>query len=382
MRFSFFSLHTAASILAGIPLAGIPLAVSGAAGQRLEHTLDVGGVAIRYADTLNGAGATLTPHLLADWGRGVADLDGTYSQFGSDWSLQGQAGASLFGRVNRFLGELAGFVGGSTHRDGSRTGEVLLNGRLHAQPGFGDLFLGVGAGRTSFGGESRPLFLGEAGFTRPIPLGNTTLTLTPVVMADSIRYADSQLQASWQRARVDVEALVGARVGDQLTALGGTARVWGNLNVTAWLTQQTAFVASAGSYPIDPTQGFPGGRFIAAAIRIAYPRRVVAQPDREEPIESPSVAAIRFVAGQNGRTISFRVLAPLARSVELAGDFTGWEPLRMVPSGDGWWMAMRKLSAGKYQMNLRLDGGQWVAPPGLLIMQDEFGGSVGLLIVQ
>jgi hypothetical protein len=33
-------------------------------------------------------------------------------------------------------------------------------------------------------------------------------------------------------------------------------------------------------------------------------------------------------------------------------------------------------------MNLRLNGGQWLVPPGLLSMLDEFGGRVGLLVVE
>jgi len=32
-------------------------------------------------------------------------------------------------------------------------------------------------------------------------------------------------------------------------------------------------------------------------------------------------------------------------------------------------------------MNVRLDGGKWLVPPGLLSMLDEFGGTVGLLVV-
>jgi len=40
------------------------------------------------------------------------------------------------------------------------------------------------------------------------------------------------------------------------------------------------------------------------------------------------------------------------------------------------------IAPGKYEMNLRFDGGTWMVPPGLLGMKDEFGGSVGLLIVE
>jgi len=42
----------------------------------------------------------------------------------------------------------------------------------------------------------------------------------------------------------------------------------------------------------------------------------------------------------------------------------------------------RVLRPGKYQINLRMNGGKWIAPPGLLSMLDEFGGSVGLLVVE
>jgi hypothetical protein len=68
--------------------------------------------------------------------------------------------------------------------------------------------------------------------------------------------------------------------------------------------------------------------------------------------------------------------------VELAGDFTGWDPLPMAPAGNGWWVVSRAMNPGKYQINLRMNGGKWVVPPGLLSMLDEFGGSVGLMVVE
>jgi hypothetical protein len=40
------------------------------------------------------------------------------------------------------------------------------------------------------------------------------------------------------------------------------------------------------------------------------------------------------------------------------------------------------INSGKYEMNIRINGGPWTVPPGLLSMLDEFGGSVGLLVVQ
>jgi hypothetical protein len=33
-------------------------------------------------------------------------------------------------------------------------------------------------------------------------------------------------------------------------------------------------------------------------------------------------------------------------------------------------------------MNIRIDGGGWISPPGLLATADEFGGVVGILVIE
>jgi 1,4-alpha-glucan branching enzyme len=91
---------------------------------------------------------------------------------------------------------------------------------------------------------------------------------------------------------------------------------------------------------------------------------------------------VEFEFARRAGVVTFRVLAPLAKNVELAGDFTDWDPIQMAPAGNGWWVTTRTLDPGRYQINLRMNGGKWVVPPGLLSMLDEFGGSVGLLVVE
>jgi hypothetical protein len=70
--------------------------------------------------------------------------------------------------------------------------------------------------------------------------------------------------------------------------------------------------------------------------------------------------------------------------VEITGDFTNWVPVRLTPASGpaAAWSVTLPINTGKYQMNIRTDGGPWTVPPGLLSMLDEFGGSVGLLVVQ
>lgn len=382
MRFPRFSFRRAVPLCLAVAFCDAQFC----AAQRLETTLDAGGVAIRYADTLSGVAGTVTPHLFGDWGNRIADISGTYSQFGSNWSIQGTASGSLFSRVRGFLGELSLFGGGSSHRDGSRTGELLANARLHLQRSSGELFAGIGGGKTSFGNETRTIALGELGTEIDLENGVATFSITPVTMGDSIKYADSQLSFVMQRPLYDLSALVGGRLGDQLTSLGGTARVWGNVSVSRWLTSNFAVVASGGTYPIDPTQGYPGGRFVSLGLRIASAARRVSSRsidgESASQSDSSSVSVVKFLADRNAGVVTFRIFAPSAQSVELTGDFTNWDPLAAAPVGDGWWTVARPLNIGKYQMNLRIDGGKWVVPPGLLAIVDEFGGNVGLLVIE
>jgi hypothetical protein len=358
--------------------------------QSIESSVDVGGVALRYADTLNASAATLTPRVLASWGRAVADASGTYSQFASGGrSTQGVLSASLFTPTARgLLGELAGLAGGSSHNDGTRTGVVLANGRLHFMRTRGELFLGVGGGRTWVGGGSRSVFLGEAGASTNFREVAATLTVSPVAVDDSIRYTDAQLSLFWTREKLDLGAVLGTRLGDQLTTLGGTARSWGSLSAVRWLKPRLALVASGGSYPIDPTQGFPGGRFVSVSVRLAAGRGRASQSSSVSQAHAESLLAKEespvssFTAVKDSLgSVTLRVNAPRAQLVEVSGDFTDWVPVRLEPASGGWWTVRLPIDRGKYQMNLRLDGGKWLVPPGLLSMLDEFGGSVGLLVV-
>lgn len=351
--------------------------------------MDLGGVALRYADTINASAATITPRATAYWGRGVAEVSGTYSQFVSGgWSTQGALAASQFAPLARgYVAELAGFAGGSAHQDGTQTGEVLANARLHAMRTWGEFFVGAGGGQTWFGGGSSGMFLGEAGALTTLRNVTATFSLSPAVV-DSLKYMDGQLTLSWTGTKLDLGAVLGVRMGDQLTALGGTARSWGSVSAVRWLGSRFALVAAGGTYPIDPTQGFPGGRFVSLSIRLASRRAPEAQVIAQQPlIEAPSdrVLAVvtEFGAERTGvSSVTLRAKAAGASVVEVSGDFTGWTPVRLTAASDGWWAVTLPIGPGKYQMNLRLDGGEWLVPPGLLSMLDEFGGKVGLLVIE
>jgi hypothetical protein len=362
--------------------------------QKVESSIDVGGAALRYADTLSTGAATITPRALVDWGSALAEATGTYSQFTSGgWSMQGTVSASRFVPTSRgFLGEIGGFAGGSSHNDGTRTGEVIANGRVHFVRPSGELFFGLGAGQTYDAVAWQNILLGEAGIGLGSELKSALLSISPTVVSDSIKYADAQASLSWKGGNtLDLGAMLGFRIGDQLTTLGGNARSWASVSAVYWVTPRLAVVAGGGTYPIDPTQGFPGGRFASVSLRWSGVRRSTSAPGTQgtsvpppadlSPAVAPTVTgftAQRTVAD----SVRLRVNAPGAALVEVSGDFTNWTPLRLEHAEGDWWSATLPLKRGNYQMNVRVNGGQWIVPPGLLSMVDEFGGTVGLLVIE
>jgi len=64
------------------------------------------------------------------------------------------------------------------------------------------------------------------------------------------------------------------------------------------------------------------------------------------------------------RNTEFRMEAPEAKAVQLAGDFTEWEksPLDMVQSYDGTWFTIVPLLPGTYSYRFIVDG-QWLDDP-------------------
>jgi len=359
--------------------------------QGVESSVDVGALTLRYADSTNATAAAVTPRVEGNWERGIAQASGTFSRFTTrDWSAQAALSASLLTPAARgFLAEAGAFAGGSTRRDGTRTGEVLGNGRLHMMRSAAEAFIGVGFGRTWDGTLSRNVILGEAGGSVKYTNSEAVLTLSPILLSDSLFYTDTQFSFVLTADRLELGALLGARFGDRVTNVGTSARSWGSLSAVGWMTPRLALVANAGSYPIDPTQGFPGGRFVSLGLRLAMGRNHAAQPvpvtqplpEAERPGTEAVISAFAAERTSPG-VVTIRVNSPRALAVEVSGDFTNWEPLQLERSTGGWWSRALPIPPGKYQMNVRLDGGKWLVPSGLLSIVDEFGGTVGLLVVE
>ncbi len=77
-----------------------------------------------------------------------------------------------------------------------------------------------------------------------------------------------------------------------------------------------------------------------------------------------------------------RIHAPHAASVEIQSDLSQW---RAMPLGRDrarhWWRIELPFASGVHSLRVRIDGGPWLAPPGLPIEASDFGGESGVLVV-
>jgi 1,4-alpha-glucan branching enzyme len=84
---------------------------------------------------------------------------------------------------------------------------------------------------------------------------------------------------------------------------------------------------------------------------------------------------------ESNGTVLVRVSAPSAQTVEVSGDFTGWSPVALSRQSGDWWSVSVPMIKGDHQIAMRVNCGEWVAPPGLVPLKDEFGGISGLLVI-
>lgn len=356
-----------------------------ASAQRIAASVDLQDTRLRYADTVKATAAGITPSVRADWDLATISAYGTYARLANAWSADGSAEASLFTPTRHgWSGELSGELGGSTHEDRTRTAAAMAIGRLHLDGASVGAWLGAGGGATSDGFVWRDVRQGEAGLWLARGPASLTLSALPATVDDSIRYTDLAAQGSWHAGRLELDALIGSRAGARLPDIASDATTWGSATVALWVMSRAAIVASAGTYPVDYTQGFPGGRFASIGVRLALTRR----PERsgaDVPLGTMAtgngVSELRVSPVAHGVT-TIRARASGARSVEIMGDLTGWKARRLTPATDGWFSVTMPASAGTSQIMLRINGGAWGPPTGLPMVRDEFGGTAGVLVIE
>ena len=351
---------------------------------QVVSTLDAGAASVTYDNALRSNAATLTPTFRLEEPLLTLTATGTFSLFDTGgWSSQGSLDASVFTpALGPLRLELAGAAGGSAHEDLTRTGRLLGQARAHMLGGSRGVWVGGGAGRTWDGAIWRAVTLTDAGVWARLGIAMLVASATPTKVGDS-SYTDFEGALRLTRGAWELGAFGGARSGF-VTAEPAT---WGGLSGTVWISRHIALIAGGGMYPVDPTQGFPGGKYATMAVRFASrppavdgARALAGRPSAPR-IARPVVAEFQ-VRELGGARRMIRVDAPGSHRVELAGDFTDWKVVALARSRSGVWEITLPIAAGTHRFNLRVDGGEFGIPPGVTAITDDFNGVVGLLTLQ
>jgi hypothetical protein len=75
-----------------------------------------------------------------------------------------------------------------------------------------------------------------------------------------------------------------------------------------------------------------------------------------------------------------RVFATDTMVIEIAGDFSEWEPVPLEREGP-YFVARVRLPPGKYRVAVRINLGVWRAPRNLARVRDDYGGEAGLIVI-
>lgn len=190
----------------------------------------------------------------------------------------------------------------------------------------------------------------------------------PSLMAD---LDDATMALHYARDRFAADLSGSWRTGRRATSAAQTALNWS----ASWAFNERVTLAFGGGRLLaDPVRGTPDASIVSAALRFTW------RPAGTE-ADVPGVTSFaRLVPREGGALLTMDIVAPDSVAVDVAGDFSGWEPvpLHRVPNG---WRLRQFLTPGRHSVAVRYDGGPWRAPGNLARMKDEFDGEYGLIVV-
>lgn len=192
------------------------------------------------------------------------------------------------------------------------------------------------------------------------------------------RLTDLETSVRYEHRLIEITASGGRRFGTSFDVTP-ESKQWASAQVAVWLSSQLAAVAGGGTEPAQPTRGLPARKYGSLGVMLAYwpiPRGAV-------PVVTPASLVNAFElrsAGSDMQRITARIGS--VETVEVMGDFNEWVPAPMIRRGRDQWELLVPMSSGVHQINMRIDGGKWIAPPGMPKMKDDFNGEVGIVVIK
>jgi hypothetical protein len=139
---------------------------------------------------------------------------------------------------------------------------------------------------------------------------------------------------------------------------------WARLRALLWEPRVVSF---------RPAYALAGALSIAVAA-VAVPREMERQAGLDPAVATAMTAAP--LPGTQRLYVQFRLEAPEASTVRLAGSFNGWKPTyELREAAPGVWTALVPLDPGVYDYTFVVDGKRWVSDPYAPQVDDSFGGT-------
>ncbi|MDH5197712.1 MAG: glycogen-binding domain-containing protein, partial [Gemmatimonadota bacterium] len=365
--------------------AGLVAVFGGAAplGAQVTATTDIMLGAVGYEGFLGSGAASVAPGIRYDARTFSVAAQGSYLLYESGRGLVQAAGAAawLSPALGPLRGEASAFGGLGSYAQAPAAGYGLARGRVHLMQRRMGTWASAGVGQAFAGADGAGTSELALGAWIAFPDLALSVTATHSRVRDSA-YTDLSVSARWLHRVAEIDGIAGVRPASSIGSEGAFAELTARLA----LTRVVAAQVTAGRYLADPLRGSLAGRYLNAGIRItlAGGRSAVRAPD--ERLRSqlrlplplpPGAPELRVVETRLG-TRALTIIAPGAGTVEIAGDFSDWQPVSLERRGGAWVFAVA-LPPGVHRLNVRLDGGPWVVPRGATPQTDEFGGTVGLI---
>ncbi len=314
---------------------------------------------------------------------------GTYLRFESGRrSLDASAHGSWFTPLGRhWSGELGVAVGASDYANIASFRHGVAEARIHVRDAGRGGWVGATVGSVSFGAGARPVAAVAMGAW--LLRSNVTLSASfDRSFVGDTAYTDLRSSARLQRAGALFEGTLGTRI----LSRGAGRGLYGEASSTLRLGRRTAFILSAGSYPTDVLSGSIAGRYFTAALRIDAigtrrrgPAPILGVPAHSLGANGSAVEARLEIHPRrdDADAVRLTLYAPGAASVEISGDFTDWQPVQLSrnPARADAWEGTFRIPSGLHRINVRRDGGRWMAPAGATRRADDYDGEVGVFLL-
>jgi len=191
---------------------------------------------------------------------------------------------------------------------------------------------------------------------------------------------DATVGLSWRNRAVAVDLMQAWRRGIGNTRGRSSAP---SARMVWTVSPPLALVAYGGRQLADVLRGVPQADYVGLSARWMIGARrgraaaAVAPGARADGI-AESEATLTRVPGASA--LELRVDAAADATVEIASSIRDWSPQPATRDGDRFVLRLA-LPSGSHRVAVRINGGAWRAPRGLVAVPDDFGGTAGVVVV-